>query len=329
MALANNAIPVEIVALADREKSSLQQATRTLKGRFPAQFNVTQFHVGSNERFCSTDFGQSGNPLAQVDLDIVFVATPVEYRASHTASLLHAGKHVYTEHPLAVTDEQLGPLVRPACSISDLKSVLSLGCRSQLSHQFDLDAIAGEVGAIREIRLRETIESSTFESILRSRIEHFEFARSLWAASTCQFGQSPQTELIDTSVSRRSSSARIRIDGLQLLSSVVLANENKQQGTAHTKNSRDSRIFEVLGTRGTCDLNRGRCSQIGSEKQVRIRPQLANKTARSHHILELLHYVHRLSSSRLPTEFTPQAGALTTQLLLSSCDTPMLTATKT
>lgn len=91
---------VEIVALADLFPDRLGEARRNLERvaqrdeDFASKYRVT-------DEYCFTGFDAYQRVL-ETDIDIVMLATPPGFRPQHLAAAVAAGKHIFTEKPVAV-----------------------------------------------------------------------------------------------------------------------------------------------------------------------------------------------------------------------------------
>jgi predicted dehydrogenase len=85
---------VEIVALADVFEDKLEASLDKLK-KTPEQAKV---NVAPDHRFTGFD---AFKKLIQSDVDIVMLTTPPGYRPEHFEAAVNAGKHVFTEKPIA------------------------------------------------------------------------------------------------------------------------------------------------------------------------------------------------------------------------------------
>lgn len=93
-ALRAEAGAVELHAVADAFPDRLQQAVRSLKGRYgdQVQLEPPARSVGL----------EAYRRLLESDLDAVVIATPPLFRPLHLQAAIEAGKHAYLEAPLAV-----------------------------------------------------------------------------------------------------------------------------------------------------------------------------------------------------------------------------------
>ncbi len=84
----------QLFAVADLFEDRLQQACRTLKGKF-----AERYVVDSSRRFVGLD---GYRQLLDSDVDLVILATAPVFRPIHVAAAVQAGKHVFAEKPIAV-----------------------------------------------------------------------------------------------------------------------------------------------------------------------------------------------------------------------------------
>ncbi len=89
-----NGADVCVTALADVFADRVQQALRTLKGKYSNQILVDSAH-----RFTGL---QSYQQLLATDVDLVILATPPGFRPIHFEEAVAASKHVFAEKPIAV-----------------------------------------------------------------------------------------------------------------------------------------------------------------------------------------------------------------------------------
>ena len=116
---------VQITALGDLLPDRLTSAragfarTVTEDPRFAAAYKVT-------EERCFTGFDAYKQVLA-TDCDLVILATPPGFRAEHITAAINAGKHVFTEKPVAV----------------DVKTALAVIAAADLAKTKNLGIVAG------------------------------------------------------------------------------------------------------------------------------------------------------------------------------------------
>lgn len=84
----------QLYAVADLFEDRLQQACRSLKSKFPEKYLVDP-----TRRFCGLD---SYRQLLDSDVDLVILATAPVFRPLHVAAAVQAGKHLFAEKPIAV-----------------------------------------------------------------------------------------------------------------------------------------------------------------------------------------------------------------------------------
>lgn len=93
-ALANQQVPTKLTAMADLFPDRVQQALRTLRGKFGDQVQVEP-----GMRCLGLDSHQR---LLDSPVDVVLLATPPAFIPVHLEATIQAGKHVYAERPVAV-----------------------------------------------------------------------------------------------------------------------------------------------------------------------------------------------------------------------------------
>lgn len=93
-ALSTDAANVTLVGVADVFPDRIQQACRSLKGKFAKQFDVAE-----RQRYSGFD---GFRRLLESDVDAVILATAPGFRPLHFTAAVEAGKHVFAEKPVAV-----------------------------------------------------------------------------------------------------------------------------------------------------------------------------------------------------------------------------------
>lgn len=86
--------PLQLTALADAFPDRLQQAVRTLRGRFG-----DRVHAAASSRYVGL---RAFEGVLASDVDVVLLATPPVFRPAHFEAAIAAQKHVYAETPIAV-----------------------------------------------------------------------------------------------------------------------------------------------------------------------------------------------------------------------------------
>jgi predicted dehydrogenase len=85
---------IEVVAMGDLQPDRLQSSRTRLADALGAAFKVDDEH-------CFTGFDAYRGVLAS-DIDLVIIATPPAFRPVHLRAAVEAGKHVFSEKPVAV-----------------------------------------------------------------------------------------------------------------------------------------------------------------------------------------------------------------------------------
>ena len=84
----------KLVAIADVQDTQIEKALTNLKAIHQDRVDVSPEH-----RFTGLDGFQK---LLALDIDVVILATPPGYRPLHLKAAVEAGKHIFTEKPMAV-----------------------------------------------------------------------------------------------------------------------------------------------------------------------------------------------------------------------------------
>ena len=92
--LVTGAEGIEIVAMGDLMHDRLEQSRAQLKEAIAASYKVDDLHA-----FTGFDAYQR---VIESDIDLVILATPPGFRPAHLAAAVDAGKHIFTEKPVAV-----------------------------------------------------------------------------------------------------------------------------------------------------------------------------------------------------------------------------------
>jgi len=93
--------------------------------------------------------------LDDPDVDAVVIATPVHLHAEQTVTALAAGKHTYTEKPLAHTVEACAEVARAARQAQDCRRTLQVGLQRRYSPRYrrSIDCVhSGEAGRVLFVR---------------------------------------------------------------------------------------------------------------------------------------------------------------------------------
>jgi len=136
---------VEIVALGDLFKNRLESSLKRLKEKL----NNNQLKVKKKTSFVGFD---AYKDVIASDIDLVILATPPHFRPEHLKAAVDAGKHVFTEKPVAV--DPVG--IRSIIVSSELakKKNLAIVAGTQRRHQAHYLDIMKRIhdGAIGEIK---------------------------------------------------------------------------------------------------------------------------------------------------------------------------------
>jgi predicted dehydrogenase len=140
---------VRLVAMADVFEDRLESSLNTLR-RTLGEERAHLADVAPDRRHIG--FGAAERLIAS-DVDVVLLATPPHFRPAHLRAAIQAGKHVFTEKPMAVD----GPGIRSVLETAELakQANLSLVCgfcwRYNVRHRalFErvLDGAVGEIQA--------------------------------------------------------------------------------------------------------------------------------------------------------------------------------------
>jgi predicted dehydrogenase len=141
--LVTGADGIEIVAMGDLMHDRLEQSRTQLKEAIAASYKVDDLHA-----FTGFDAYQR---VIESDIDLVILATPPGFRPAHLAAAVDAGKHIFTEKPVAV--DPVG--VRSVIATADLarQKNLAIVAGTQRRHDPRYNEIMKRVhdGAIGEI----------------------------------------------------------------------------------------------------------------------------------------------------------------------------------
>jgi predicted dehydrogenase len=117
--LVTGADGIEIVAMGDLMHDRLEQSRARLEEAIAASYQVDDLHA-----FTGFDAYQR---VIESDIDLVILATPPGFRPAHLAAAVAAGKHIFTEKPVAV----------------DPVGVRSVIATAELARQKNLAIVAG------------------------------------------------------------------------------------------------------------------------------------------------------------------------------------------
>src|SRR5690606_15491938 len=85
---------IEIVAMGDLMPDRLARSRAQLAENIPAAYKVDDAHA-----FSGFDAYEH---VLETDIDLVILATPPGFRPLHLEAAINAGKHIFTEKPVAV-----------------------------------------------------------------------------------------------------------------------------------------------------------------------------------------------------------------------------------
>jgi predicted dehydrogenase len=141
---ANAAPNVKIVAMADLFKDRLDDSRRNLASMGSEKFDVP------DDR-CFTGFDAYQKIMALKDINLVILATPPAFRATHIAAAVEAGKHIFAEKPVAVDPVGVRSVLASADKINDKKLCFVTG--TQRRHDAGYNEVVKRIndGAIGEI----------------------------------------------------------------------------------------------------------------------------------------------------------------------------------
>jgi predicted dehydrogenase len=141
---ANAAPNVKIVAMADLFQDRLNDSRHLLSSMGTEKFDVT------DDR-CFTGFDAYQKILAMKDINLVILATPPAFRATHIAAAVEAGKHIFAEKPVAVDPVGVRSVLASADKINDKKLCFVTG--TQRRHDAGYNEVIKRIhdGAIGEI----------------------------------------------------------------------------------------------------------------------------------------------------------------------------------
>jgi myo-inositol 2-dehydrogenase/D-chiro-inositol 1-dehydrogenase len=122
---------VEIVALGDLVPDRLKQCREQLAKRISQEPSLAAKYKVTDDR-CFTGFDAYQRVIAS-DIDYVILATPPAFRPTHLAAAVAAGKHIFTEKPVAV--DPAG--IRSVLATYDVarQKGLGIGAGTQRRHQ--------------------------------------------------------------------------------------------------------------------------------------------------------------------------------------------------
>jgi predicted dehydrogenase len=135
---------VKLVAMADMFKDRLDDSRKNLSSMGTEKFEVT------DDR-CFLGFDAYQKIMALKDVNLVILATPPAFRATHIAAAVEAGKHIFAEKPVAVDPVGVRSVLDSYGKINDKK--LCFVCGTQRRHDAGYNEVIKRVhdGAIGEI----------------------------------------------------------------------------------------------------------------------------------------------------------------------------------
>jgi myo-inositol 2-dehydrogenase / D-chiro-inositol 1-dehydrogenase len=145
----------KLVAMADAFSDRLHESLEGIKKQVPDKVAVDADHC-----FVGLD---AGNKLIQSGVDVVLLCEPPHFRPMHLKAAIDAGKHVFSEKPVAVD----GPGIRSVLATAEEAQKKNLNLVAGLCYRYDipvretmkriLDGAIGEVKAIQESYLAGTL----------------------------------------------------------------------------------------------------------------------------------------------------------------------------
>jgi predicted dehydrogenase len=163
---------VELVAMADVFEDKLEASLKRLQNT-PQQAGVK---VDPEHRFVGFD---AFKKLAGSDLDIVMLTTPPGYRPEHFEAAVNAGKHVFTEKPIATDPVGVRRFLAACERAKEKKLTVVTGAqrRSQKEYLETLDKVRN--GAIGDI-------TALYASYLSGPVMHAKERDPKWGDMTWQ-----------------------------------------------------------------------------------------------------------------------------------------------
>ena len=163
---------VELVAMADVFEDKLEGSLRKLKST-PVQASVK---VDAEHRFTSFD---AYRKLIASGVDIVMLCTPPGYRPEHFEAAVNAGKHVFTEKPIATDPVGVRRFLAACEKAKEKKLTVVTGAqrRSQREYLETLDKVRN--GAIGDI-------TALYANYLSGPVMHAKERDAKWGDMTWQ-----------------------------------------------------------------------------------------------------------------------------------------------
>lgn len=257
-ALASQSAKVRLVALADLFADRIQQTYRTLNSSFADQLEITSATRLTGMR--------AAEMLANSEVDAVFVAAASGVRPQQVRLLTDAGKHVFVECPVAVDREGVEALTEIAENASLQGVCVYAG--SQNPHQPFYASLVEQLrqGIIGDLVIGQAIHHRSAEAAIvgERRSSDHELRWRNWQRDQRLGGHPNLVDLSnslslfnwiadDVPVKLGSSGREAQIDfvyprGLRL----------NCQFAAEAGSSHPATAMQIQGTRGWCDIARGR-----------------------------------------------------------------------
>src|SRR5262249_43045589 len=137
----------QLVAMGDAFQDRLETSLNNLRASFKDEPN--KIKVTPETSFVGLD---AIDKVLATDVDVVLLTTPPGFRAEHFEKCVHAGKHVFTEKPIAVD----APNYRRFLDSVKISKQKGLGVQSGFcwrSHYLERDVykrvLGGDMGAIQ------------------------------------------------------------------------------------------------------------------------------------------------------------------------------------
>src|SRR5262245_9920932 len=145
---------VELIAMGDAFENQLQHSLKTLQGKHPDKVKVTP-----DKCFVGLDAYQK---VIDSGVDVVLLASPPGFRPTHLKAAVEAGKHIFTEKPMA-TD---APGVRVVLAVAEEAKKKNLSLVAGFCYRYNdgVRAIMEQIhqGTIGEVRALYTTYDTGF-----------------------------------------------------------------------------------------------------------------------------------------------------------------------
>ncbi|MEZ6135724.1 MAG: Gfo/Idh/MocA family oxidoreductase [Pirellulaceae bacterium] len=141
--LGSTAAEVQLVAVADLFEDRLQQACRTLKGKF-----AERFAVEAHQRFTGIHAAQR---VFDADVDVVILATPPSFRPQHVLAAVEAGKHVIAEKPVAIDPPGIRQFLAGCALATEKQLSVSVGLQRRYTPSYQQTVAQLHAGAIGDL----------------------------------------------------------------------------------------------------------------------------------------------------------------------------------